>query len=228
MVITSYWLPRPPIPLNAATRAGFERLYADTVAPGTGEAIAYTLAAPKWQFLAYVADHYPLMLHGSGQPDIALFEPRQSNDVDAFGAQRAVYAAADGLWPMYFAILDRERYPMNLVNGCIRVAVGDSAPGEPYYFFSISQTARLHAPWRDGFVYLLPAAGFIRQEPLHLGELVVHVAQAASLAPVKPLAKLAVGPADFPFLDQIRGHDEQALAARAAANPDGFPWLDPE
>jgi len=226
--IPSYWLPRPTLPLDAATRAGFERLYAEAVAPGTGAAIAYYQAAPKWQFLAYLADEHGLMLHGSGQPDVAEFEPRQSNDTEAFGAQRAVYAAADGLWPMYFAILDRDRYPMNLVNGCIRVAVGDGRPGEPYYFFSISQSARLRAPWRDGFVYLLPAAGFMRQAPLHLGGLVVHLPQVASLAPVKPLAKLAIRPADFPFLDQIRGHDDQALAARAAADPDGFPWLDPE
>ena len=95
--LPSYWLPRPPLTLDAAPHAGFERLYAAAVAPGTDAAIDYTLPAPRWQFLGYGADNYPLMLHGSGQPDIALFEPRQSNDTDAFGAQRAVYAAADGL-----------------------------------------------------------------------------------------------------------------------------------
>ena len=226
--IPSYWLPRPTLALDAAARAGFERLYVAGVAPGTGNTIAYDLAAPRWQFLAYLADEHGLMLHGSGQPDIAEFEPRQANDLDAFSGQRAVYAAADGLWPMYFAILDRDRYPMNLINGCIRVAVGDGPPTGPYYFFSISQSALAQAPWRDGFVYLLPAAGFERQAPLHLGELVVHLPQVASLMPVKPLAKLAISPADFPFLAQIRGHDDQAIAARAAANPDGFPWVDPD
>jgi hypothetical protein len=49
------------------------------------------------------------------------------------------------------------------------------------------------------------------------------VAQAVSPAGVKPLAKLTVGPRDFPFLQQIRGHDDELLQARIAANPDGFP-----
>jgi hypothetical protein len=44
--------------------------------------------------------------------------------------------------------------------------------------------------------------------------------------PVKPLARLQVSPADFPFLDQIRGHDDQIQQERARANPDGFPWID--
>jgi hypothetical protein len=226
--IPSYWLPRPALTLDAATRAEFEHLYAGAIAPGTGGTVNYALAAPKWQFLAFLADHYPIVLHGSGLADIDLFEPRQSQDAIAFGNQRAVYAAADGIWPMYFAIVDRDRFPMTLVNGCIKFSVGSGPPSEPYYYFSVSRSARAHEPWRSGAVYLLPAAGFVRQEPLHLDDLVVHIAQVASLAPVKPLAKLLVSPGDFPFLAQIRGHDDQALAERAAADPAGFPWLDPD
>jgi hypothetical protein len=63
--IPSYWLPRPTLALDAATRAEFERLYAAAVAPGLGQSIDYALAAPKWQFLAYLAEAHPLMLHGS-------------------------------------------------------------------------------------------------------------------------------------------------------------------
>jgi len=225
--IPPYFLPRPNLALDAGTRADFERLYAAAVAPGTGDRIVYDLATPKWQFLVYLADEQGLLLHGSGNGDIAEFEPRQSNDSNPFGAQRAVYAAADGLWPMYFAILDREHYPMHLINGAMQVAVGDGPLSEPLYFFSISQDARAQAPWRDGFVYLLPAAGFMRMPPMQLDDLVVHVPQAANLSPVKPLAQLAIRPADFPFLDQIRGHDDQVVAARAAARPYGFPWVDP-
>jgi hypothetical protein len=43
---------------------------------------------------------------------------------------------------------------------------------------------------------------------------------------VKPLAKLRVSPSDFPFLSHIRDHHDEVLAARAAANPMGFPWVD--
>ena len=41
----------------------------------------------------------------------------------------------------------------------------------------------------------------------------------------QPLAKLAVTPADFPL--PIRNHDQVAQAARIAADPGGFPWLEP-
>jgi hypothetical protein len=46
------------------------------------------------------------------------------------------------------------------------------------------------------------------------------------LQPVKPLAKFRVRPENFPFLSEIRGQDDEVLAQRAAANPDGFPWVD--
>ena|ERR1700677_2396397 len=44
--------------------------------------------------------------------------------------------------------------------------------------------------------------------------------------PVAPAAKLAVGPADFLFLEQIRGHDDDLHRARMAADPDGFPRIE--
>ncbi len=98
MAIPPYFLPRPGPDPDATTIAAFERLFASAVAPGTGAAIAYTLTAPKWQFLCYLCDTKGVLAHGSGQADIAEFEPRQSSDVAEFGARRAVYAASDGLW----------------------------------------------------------------------------------------------------------------------------------
>ena len=44
-----------------------------------------------------------------------------------------------------------------------------------------------------------------------LGSYQVHIAQLASFVPVQPLAKLTVTPEDFPFLTQIRGHDDERL-----------------
>ncbi len=54
----------------------------------------------------------------------------------------------------------------------------------------------------------------------------VRIAQAASPVAVEPVAKLTVQPEDFPFLHQVHGHDDQVIDARAAADPDGFPWFD--
>ena len=227
-LIPDYWLPRPPLDLDAGTVAGFERLYNTYVQPGTGQAIPYDLAAPRWQFLAYLGEHYPLMLHGSGDPNIRLFEPRLAGDMIDLGNSAAVYASPDGVWPMYYAIVDREHYNMTLINACVRIQPTGGEPGEPYYFFSISQTARVQAPWRSGVVYLLPGATFTPQAPLSREGMTVHIAQAQSPLPVAPLARLAIQPDDFPFLAQIRGHDDTTIWDRARADPDAFPWLDGE
>ncbi len=216
-------MPRPGPAPDAATRAEFDRVLDQAVLAGAEEFIDYRMAAPKWQFLCHAADRGGHVLHGTGNPDIAMFEPRQSNDVDDFGNRRAVYAASDGPWPMYFAILDRDRYDMGLTNACIQpVGAGGS-----YYFFSISQSALDQQPWRDGVVYLLPADTFETQTSVMDGDQEIRIAQVASLAPVRPAAKLWIGPRDFPFLQAIRGHDNDVLLARAAADPAGFPWINP-
>src|SRR2546423_8324136 len=121
MVTPSYFLPRPLAPLDDATIAAFERLFAEAVAPGRGSPIDYTLPYPTWQFLCYLGDRKNIVLHGSGNPDIVEFEPRKATDVDAFGDRQAVYASSDGIWAMFFAIVDRDRPLTSLVNSCSRV-----------------------------------------------------------------------------------------------------------
>ena len=226
MQLSPYFLPRPPLAADAATRAAFEALYATAVAPGTGAAIRYTLAAPKWQFLCWLADHKSILLHGSGNPDIGEFEPRQSNDIVEFGNRRAVYAASDGIWPIYFAIVDRERYVRSLTNACFRLVDAAGTRTGPFYFFSINGDALPHQPWRQGTIYLLPRAPFAPQPLVPRGDAQAEIAQWASPVPVRPLAQLAVAPEDFPFLAQIHGHDPAVIRERAARDPDGFPWMD--
>jgi hypothetical protein len=221
-----YFSPRPPLDTATATRAAFARLYRAAVAPGTGQPIAYTLAAPKWQFLCWLCETQDIVLHGSGNPGIAEFEPRQSNDIEEFGNRQAVYAASDGIWPIYFAVMDRDRYVRSLSNACFREVDAAGTRSEPYYFFSINGDALPHQPWRQGTIYLLPRATFEQQPLLALGGERFEVAQWASLVPVRPLARLAGGPDDFPFLSQIYPPDPALLRERAARNPAGFPWMD--
>lgn len=202
--LPSFFLPRPPMPTDGKTVAAFEALY-ERAAKGDGAPIDYELAAPKWQFLCYLADTKGIVLHGSGNPTIEIFEPRKSDDVNAFGDQRAVYAASDGLWPMYFAILDRDRYPMSLINSSARLDLGDGKSGEPFYFFSITDKALAQRPFHRGTIYLLPRDTFAQQQPERFGDQIIHLPQWASLVPVAPIAKLSVGPEDFPLLNQMRG-----------------------
>ena len=185
--------------------------------------IEFTLPCPKWQFLCYLADHHDIALHGSGDPNISQFEPRQSNDLHEFGNQKAIYAASDGLWAMFFAIVDRGRVG-SVTNACVRLADETGTLQGPYYVFSVSQSALPHQPWRTGTVYLLPRTTFIVQSPIPFGSYQVHISQLASFEPVQPLAKLTVTPEDFPFLGRIRGHDDQRLQEYATALQTGAPW----
>ncbi|HSL28287.1 MAG TPA: hypothetical protein VK900_03725, partial [Anaerolineales bacterium] len=189
--------------------------------------IPFTLPFPKWQFLCYLADHHNIAMHGSGNANIAQFEPRQSNDLNEFGSQKAVYAASDGLWAMFFAIVDRDRVT-SITNACVRLRDETGMLHGPYYVFSVSQSALPARPWRTGTVYLLPRDTFTVQPPMGFGSYEVQIAQLASLEPAQPLAKLTVAPEDFPFLMQIRGHDDERLQEYATALQTGAPWPDSE
>ena len=221
MMLPDYWLTRPNE--DEKSTAAFEELLHTTLSIGGCPTIQFTLPWSKWQFLCHIADHHDIALHGSGNPNIAQFEPRQSNDLSEFGNQKAVYAASDGLWAMFFAIVDRERVP-SITNACIRLEEESGVVHGPLYVFSVSQSALPSQPWRTGTVYLLPRKTFSTQPPMAFGSYQVHFAQLASLVPVEPMAKLTVTPDDFPFLAQIRGHDDERLQEYATALQTGAPW----
>jgi hypothetical protein len=226
MVLPDYWLQRPHVELGSQISSDFDRLFARARAAGAIIPINYTLQVPKWQFLCYLADRQGVVLHGTGDSHIQVFEPRPSNDLNEFGAQTAVYAAGDGLWAMFFAILDRNNYPMATSNACIRLVSEAGEISEPRYVFSISRSALRQQPWRNGTVYVLPGDTFVNQPPLRFGPYEVRVPQLASLVPVKPLAQLEVAPEDFPFLKEIRGLDDARLEEYGQAMQTGAPWPD--
>lgn len=226
---------RPPVNLGPQAVAAFERLYTNLVKHGTGAEIPYELSdlsdlsAPKWQFLCYLTDNKGVLVHGSSNPDIEEFEPRQSDDVGEFGNRKAVYAASDALWAMYFAVADRSRGVNSLHNACFSIVHEDgsgvpSGP-DPYYFFSINSDALSHQPWCNGTIYILPRAGFEPQPMVTLRRLTGEIPQWACPEPVRPLARLSITPADFPFLSQIRGHNHATLRQRIMRDPEGLPWV---
>ena len=224
-MLPNYWLTRPRVNFDETTKNAFDALLNSVFNHGNGKEIEFTLPYPKWQFLCYLADQHDIAMHGSGNPDIDVFEPRQSNDLSEFGNQKAVYAASDGLWAMFFAIIDRDRIK-SITNACVRLADESGAMQGPYYVFSVSKSALPDRPWRTGTVYLLPSSTFITQSPLPFGSYQVHIAQLASFEHVRPLAKLTVTPEDFPFLGQIRGHDDERIQEYATALQTGAPWPD--
>jgi len=221
--LPDYWLSRPAQDPGPDLQAVFDAAWQRMLQAGESAVPEASLPAPKWQFLCHLADAHGLVLHGSGDPNIELFEPRKASDLTDFGAQTAVYGAGDGIWAMFFAIADRGRIP-SVTNACVRLADRSGQVGPPLYVFSISRSALPQQPWRHGSVYVLPGETFALQPPLAFGEYEVRVPQLASLVPVRPLARVAVAPEDFPFLAQVRMHDDDRLAEYAHALETGAPW----
>jgi len=226
MMLPDYWLHRPAMNVDDPARAAFDQLLARAKFSGTNPLIEYTLPQPRWQFLCYVADQHAIALHGTGDANIQLFEPRQPIDLSTFGNQKAVYAAGDGLWAMFFAIVDRDRFRMSVSNACIRLVDPAGQVSDPRYVFSISQALLPQRPWRKGYVYLLPSETFVTQPALSFGPYEVRIPQLASLVAVRPIARLEVAPEDFPFLADIRGHDDARLPEYGQAMQAGAPWPD--
>lgn len=142
----------------------------------------------------------------------------------AFGAQNAVYAAADGIWPLYFALLDRVQFPTNLINGCIRIRTNDGDLSPPYYLFSVDRRVLPLNPWRSGTIYILPRDPFVAEPSFMLNDVTIETAQLACPVSVRPLAKLVVQPHDFPFLTQVQTHDDEDFSRYVAALQTASPW----
>ena len=137
-------------------------------------------AVTRWAFLCRLAAGREIAFHGTGDPGIEAFEPRQPIDFAPFGDQKAVFATSDPIWAMFYAIVDRARYPITLNNGCIELLDAEGRPGTPHYYFSISSDLLAKRPWRTGYVYLLPAEGFVEQPSGPYGGHVARVPQLAS------------------------------------------------
>jgi hypothetical protein len=177
-------LPRPPLGRN--DRRAFDELL-DATAPGA--TVAYELAQPKWWFLHHALDG-GFLLHGSNEGGIDEFRTRQT--FDAHGAPiDAVFASDDAVWPLYFAVVNRDALDAGYINWCEHVR------DESRYFFSIGADPGDERSWRGGTVYLLPSETFAPTPSSR---------EFVSPAAVRPRARLPVAPDDFPFRAQTLGH----------------------
>ena len=219
---------RPPLSFNSSTHAAIEEFLA-RLERGTANGLVDVDTArgdvPPWEFLCGVAERREVAFHGTGAPDIESFESRQPIDFAPFGDQKAVFATTDPIWAMFYAIVDRDRYPLTLNNGCILLEDTDGRPhGLPHYYFSITSHALGERPWRTGYVYFLPAETFVAQPSASYAGTTARIPQLASPVAVTPFARLRVAPDDFPFLAEIRGHDDDRLAEYAQAVMSAAPW----
>jgi hypothetical protein len=167
---------------------GFERLM-QAVDNAGGAEVAYDAGAPKHDFFGYLLERRPVLLHGTGEPEIERFEPRRQTDYDNEWTS-AVFATDDPIWPIFFATVNRP-VARSLINACSR------RYGESHYYFSIGTDPKARDAWRSGWMYVLPRETFR-----------LHPSGPEWLSPVSvhPLARLRVEPADFPFLDDVVQH----------------------
>lgn len=199
-------------------RSAFEALYRDVVALAGGREIDYALPHPKWLFLQWLVDEHDIILHGSNEMGIDMFKPARAGfDANPHGNHRAIYATNDGIWPMFFAVLDKPNYRGSMRNGVEWVdADGNEVDfdarrlpegARKRYVFSLNRDELHKRPWREGMIYILPRRTF---EQLRNRDGML-IAEWASFEPVTPLVKLRVGPADFPYVDQVAGHDDTQI-----------------
>src|SRR5207245_2195901 len=156
--------------------------------------IDYRLDAPKYEFLSYLVHARGYLLHGTASSDLEQIEPRRATDYNARDVD-AVFATSDGIWPLFFATLDRPRAG-SLWNGCYHLRRGSVV--HRYYFFFTEADPRDEAIWRDGTIYVLPREPFARTWIPN---------EWVSPQPVRAVAKLLVSPSDFPFKQRVKKFD---------------------
>ena len=200
----------PPLGLTPEKQAAFQSLLDETLASSVGGAFDYILPYPKYEFVQYAMAQEVFIFHGSNNRTIEVFIPTRTSvelyDRRGIGNQQAVYGTHDGLWSMFFAVVDRPRLHGSIRNG---VTYFHNRAGEQLavYNFSINQEQLAEKPYTAGALYFLPRSKFKRQM---LSEH-AYANEWTCPSEVRPLARLDVDPEDFPFLDQISGHDDGLL-----------------
>jgi len=199
--------PAPVLTLDTQKIEAFEHLFSEAQRVGPSAFVDYNIPYPKHEFLRYLVDRKQILLHGSNYPDLKVLVPmRGSTDARAAMNKQTIFAAADGILPMFFAILNRENYVGSLSNGAYRLSDATGV-ATTYYFFSINEEVLKLQPFRPGTIYLVPRNKFKPAANGHGAILEEWISQ----EPVSVLAKLSISPEDFPLLDGIWGHNEIEL-----------------
>lgn len=173
----------------------FDKLYSDAV-NGDG-VVRYSSKFPKWRFIQYVSKRKNVLLHGSNNGSIQTFEPRKQTLYNGELVE-AVFATKDGIWPMFYAVLDKNKLQGSIRNGCLEVR-----GNRKFYYFSMTKETRANNPWTKGTLYFLPMDSFekVSHETISFDEWI-------SKTFVTPLAKLDVDVSDFYYHHKVTAHKD--------------------
>jgi hypothetical protein len=175
----------PPIATDETRRRIFDDLITAARA-GNGTVDAVACPYPLHELLTHLVAEHGLLLHGSNDTTLELLEPRPARDFDT--ELQAVVACDDGIWPIFYAVVARDRSE-GVFTACLHVG------RRRLYTFATGSDPADPASWTRGAVYALPRAGFRRE----------WGREWVSAQPVRPLLRVLVGPEDFPLRDIVVG-----------------------
>ena len=202
----------PPLTRDPSRRHALEELI--TTADGTIDAAACPY--PAHELLTHLAIERGLLLHGSNDGTLEVLEPRPARDWRT--ELRAVVASDDGIWPIFYAVVARNRIA-NVFSACLHL--GRPPRLRRFYMFAIEGDPGAPTSWTDGAVYALPRAGFRRE----------WEREWVSARPARAELRVLVRPDDFPLRDAVVGlsgpdefrhvtrHLRAAKRARSSAGP---------
>lgn len=146
---------------------------------------ASSTAVPAHELLTHLVERHGLLLHGSNHTELEVLEPRPAPD---FGTRiEAVVAADDGIWPLFYAVVARDRIG-GVFTACMHLGRRPSLRRR-YFFRVFGADPAEETTWTNGAVYALPRDGFHREwgnEWLRSTE-------------VTPALRVLVRPSDFPL-----------------------------
>ena len=173
----------PPVVRDQARDEAFEELIAAARA-GDGTLAAAACPYPVHELLTHLVVRHRLLLHGSNDTTLEVLEPRPARDFDT--VLQAVVACDDGIWPIFYAVIARERSG-GVFTACLHL--GPPPRLRRLYAFATCSDPAHASSWTRGAVYALPRAGFRREwgREWVCGE------------PVRPLLRVLVEPDDFPL-----------------------------
>jgi hypothetical protein len=175
----------PRAPRDETRIATFEQLIA-TARAGDGTVDTAACPYPVHELLTHLVDRHGLLLHGSNHTTLEVLEPQPARDLDT--TLHAVVACDDGIWPLFYAVVARDRVE-GVVTACTHVG------RRRFYVFALFGDPSAPNTWVDGVVYALPPAGFRRE----WGN------EWVSPDSVRPQLRVRVGPTDFPLLGTVVG-----------------------
>jgi hypothetical protein len=201
----------PPFELELDELAAYEHLLHELHESPDGDWLELGGERPRWRFVEWLTRQDAVIFHGSPKDDIDVFRPVRTSvelmDHAGTGNLAAVYGTPFGLWALWFAVLDRSQLRGSIRNGVLRWTDREGRSVDLYHF-SVDHSHVGGDIWRSGTLYLLPREPF-RPSPFFPGG--PDSSEWASPEEVRPLKRLAVEPEDFPFREQVGGHDDSEL-----------------